>query len=148
MQIFVTYPDPIKCAKYLDNRRLIKMVLESAQLLSTAIHLNGDIGPYKITHKNHPLAIWTRTSQSNYQWLLQHLEALCAEYTRRFKKIHKTSTLIGIFSNKLKLIPSGKQTPFINCTTYKHIENVFISYRLELRKKWKNDIIKPRWRKV
>ena len=147
MQVFATYSDPIKCAKFLDNKRLNKMILESAQLLSSALHLNGVTGPYKMTHIRHPLTSWVSKSRDNFKWLLRHIEALSNEYTHRFKKVHKTSLLIGVFRDNLNCIPQGKLF-FINCTDFKYIDNVHLAYRICLRHKWKNDKIKPRWRKI
>lgn len=74
------------------------MILESAQLLSTAHReLDGDgwadeAGLYKRTHKNHPSAVWTRSSKPHYDWLYDHFVALCDEYSYRYDKTHKTDT--------------------------------------------------------
>jgi hypothetical protein len=69
------------------------MILEYAQLLSNAHHmLDGDqvIKPiYKLTHKNHPSAVWVRSSVQHYMWLHSLLTALCKEYTYRYEKVHK-----------------------------------------------------------
>ncbi|HLD91056.1 MAG TPA: pyrimidine dimer DNA glycosylase/endonuclease V [Patescibacteria group bacterium] len=146
MQIFATYNCPIKSAKYLDNKRVIKQVLESAQLLSNAIHLNNGVGPYKLTHRHHPLTISVKSSRSNYKWLLEHFYALCKEYTRRFNKVHKCRYLSTYFETNVNLIPDN-ELYFVNCTDFKDIQDVHLAYRICLRKKWKNDIIKPRWRK-
>lgn len=94
------------------DRHVVKMILESAQLLSTAhrmidgtaetITVNGKIRKtwrlpddrefhcYKVTHANHPCAKWVRGSAENYNWLSDHLIALLAEYTHRYGKVHKT----------------------------------------------------------
>jgi hypothetical protein len=69
------------------------MILEYAQLLSNAHHmLDGEqvIKPiYKLTHKNHPSAVWVRASKSHYLWLHSLLTQLCKEYTYRYEKVHK-----------------------------------------------------------
>jgi hypothetical protein len=49
---------------------------------------------YKMTHKNHPSAIWARTKSANYEWLQEHMEALMAEYTHRYGKHHATERLV------------------------------------------------------
>jgi hypothetical protein len=82
MNIFAVSDCPIECAKALDNKRLVKMVLETAQLLCGAVVVCGGQAPYKLTHRNHPAAVWTRKSQGNYVWLIEHFKALGAEYTR------------------------------------------------------------------
>lgn len=144
MNIFVTDSCPIKSAQYLDNRRLIKMVLESAQLLSSAIILNNGKGFYKLTHKNHPATVWTRSSQSNAKWLLEHFKALCTEYTKRFNKVHKCQQYLNTIELELNNIPDKGLTPFCNITKF-HNENVFEAYKLYLQDKWNNDKIKPKW---
>lgn len=93
MNIFYLDKDPEQAAKYMYNKHVVKMILESAQLLCTAhIVLDGDDAnvPYKATHKNHPSAIWARESADNYAWLYFHMLALGEEYTRRYGKKHLT----------------------------------------------------------
>lgn len=78
------------------DKHVVKMILESAQMLSTAHYVLDNVSElfgvtlYKPTHRNHPSAVWVRQSDSHYQWLYKHFVALCHEYTKRFKKIHKT----------------------------------------------------------
>jgi len=93
MNIFYLSEDPKQAAKYMYNKHVVKMILESAQLLCTAhIISDGEAAdvPYKATHKNHPSAIWARESVSNYIWLYDHMIALGNEYTRRYGKKHLT----------------------------------------------------------
>ena len=66
MNIFATNSDPALAAKFLDDKRVVKMCLESAQLLCTAVIECGGEAPYKSIHKNHPCSIWVRKSRSNY----------------------------------------------------------------------------------
>lgn len=93
MNIFYLDNDPVTCAQQHCDKHVVKMILESAQLLSNAHHmLDGEqvIKPiYKLTHKNHPSAIWVRQSKSHYLWLWCLLRELCKEYTFRYDKIHK-----------------------------------------------------------
>lgn len=96
MNIFFLDQDPEKAARYQCNKHIVKMVLESAQLLSTAHHeTNSKYAPllYKATHKNHPCSVWTRSSQANYNWLYRHFLFLSDEYFRRYDKVHKTARL-------------------------------------------------------
>lgn len=93
MNIFVLSYDPVEAAMMQCDKHVVKMILESAQLLSTAHHEFDS--PYKDkcyrpTHKNHPCAKWVRESLSNYSWLYHHMLALGDEYTERYGKIHKT----------------------------------------------------------
>lgn len=91
-------------ARYHYDKHVVKMVLESAQLLSSAHHALGGqtTGLYKPTHLNHPCALWVRESGAHYAWLYKHHLALCAEYTYRYNRVHKTqysgvSVLLGTF---------------------------------------------------
>ena len=81
------------------------MILESTQLLCTAHHLSpnkmGYKPPYKLTHKNHPSALWTRESVSNYKWLCKLGKELCIEYTYRYNKEHKSEKYIDELMNNV-----------------------------------------------
>jgi len=96
MNIFYLDKDPKICAQYHNDKHVVKMILEYAQLMSTA-HYEQD-GPdhplvdrlYKPTHKNHPSAVWVRESAYNYYWLYQLWTNLCDEYTHRYGKTHLT----------------------------------------------------------
>lgn len=102
MNIFYLHDDPYIAAQYQCDKHVVKMVLETAQLLSTAHHLTDSVHAdklYKATHKNHPSAVWVRSSKQNYLWALEHLKGLLAEYTFRYNKIHKTSNLLSILDN-------------------------------------------------
>lgn len=148
MNIFVSSFDPEESAKALDDKRLIRMILETSQILSTNVALSGDTrNPYKPTHKNHPCTIWARTSHDNYLWLCGHLTHLCSEYTNRFGKIHKCEQYIDTFYNCSTNFVSEieKLTTFPNCTTFKDIPETTKAYRLYLNEKWKNDKRLPKW---
>lgn len=154
MNIFATSECPIESAKFLDNKRTIKMCLESAQLLSTALRVHGykGIDVYRIAHLNHPSSIWTRTTQGNYQWLLAHFKALCEEYTRRTGKTHASSKLLPVFEANVHLIPAGERMPFSNNARnltkgvdFTHVEDVTIAYQLYLSSRWETDVREPVW---
>lgn len=111
MNIFCVDHDPIIAANSLCDKHVVKMVLETAQMLSSAIRITSGIEyGYKITHRNHPCSIWTRTSKGNFDWLKIHGIALCEEYTYRYHKIHKSSSIIINASNET--IPNGSLTAF------------------------------------
>lgn len=119
MNIFAVSDCPVTCAKALDNKRLVKMTLETAQLLCGAVVVCGGQAPYKLTHKNHPAAVWARKSQGNYLWLIAHFKALGAEYTKRFGKTHKSITVcLEAVENGACLLPQGDRTQFANVTLY------------------------------
>ncbi|WP_341794884.1 pyrimidine dimer DNA glycosylase/endonuclease V [Rickettsia endosymbiont of Rhinocyllus conicus] len=157
MNIFVTDISPIVSAQALDDKRVVKMILESAQLLSSAIFINSqsiynDI--YKPTHLKHPCTIWTSVNIANWNWLFKHLEALCLEYKFRFNKLHKTEILLSTLPKYNYYLPNGTITTFINYTRSKilnldftSVSNVCIAYQKYLSAKWYHDKIKPRWSK-
>ncbi len=145
MNIFVTDPDPKVCAEALDDLRLNKMILETAQLLSTALRFhNTAMDVYKTTHINHPCSIWARENKSNYSWLFKHFIALSDEKYKRTGKVHKSTNMHLMFADGIKLLPDGEQTPFANCTPYKNM-NIFDAYKETLKTKWANDKRPPKW---
>ena len=112
MNVFYLDHDPQTCARYHNNKHCVKMILEYAQLLSTAHRiLDGeDVNPliYKATHKNHPSAIWARANGSNYEWLYELFVDLSDEYSYRYGKLHLSYTkLSDILSIAPKNIPVG-----------------------------------------
>ena len=90
MNIFYLHQDPTVSPSIMYNKHVVKMILETAQLLCTTHHIynNGDNVPYKKTHQNHPSTVWTRTNTANYRWLYDHFIALCCEYESRYNKTH------------------------------------------------------------
>ena len=102
MNIFYLDRDPKIAAQMMCDKHVVKMILESAQMLSTAHRvLDGDYradrgGFYKMAHKNHPSTIWVRSSSENYRWLWKHFDALLKEYTHRYGKHHATERLRNI----------------------------------------------------
>ena len=99
MNIFYLHPDAKIAAQMHCDKHVVKMLLETSQLLCTAHRelddssFADDAGLYKIAHKNHPSAKWVRESRSNYRWAYSLLIALCEEYTLRYGKTHKTQKL-------------------------------------------------------
>lgn len=133
MNIFYLDKNPRTCAEMHVDKHCVKMILEYAQLLSTAHRvLDGtqstrqsktgrlqkfwkledfrDTVLYSATHINHPSAIWARQSVNNYMWLAEMLEELCGEYTYRYGKVHKVegSGLMQTLKNNFpKNLPEG-----------------------------------------
>lgn len=149
MQIFVTDICPIQSARNLDDRRVNKMLLESIQLLSTAMHLSGESGPYRLTHQNHPCAVWVRESKANYDWLVRHAEELLAEFYRRRRdngkaKVHACEAALLVVKGGGRNLPAGPLTSFVNCTSgYRELSSTIDAYRMELADKWERDKLKP-----
>ena len=93
MNIFYLDEDPEVAAIVQYNKHVVKMILESAQMLCTAHHCYGDREqienvPYKQAHLNHPSTVWARKSKATYMWLYEHMLALGHEYTNRYGKEH------------------------------------------------------------
>jgi hypothetical protein len=142
MNIFYIHENPIIAAQAMTDKHVVKMILESAQLLSTAHRaLDGqqfiqlsksgarlkkwnhpdphmDATLYKSTHLNHPSGIWVRQSKQNYKWLFQHFLALSEEYYQRYGKRHASELLLaGLLKTPPKNIPDISQTPMLVAIT-------------------------------
>lgn len=94
MNIFILDLEPVTCAQYHNDKHVVKMILETAQLLCGAHWVTGSEAPYKLSHKNHPCSIWVRESMENYDWLCELGMYLCWEYRNRYGKTHKTFKVI------------------------------------------------------
>lgn len=114
MNVFYLDPDPQACARMHIDKHVVKMIIEYAQLLSTAHRvIDGEYWTgrttngrriaryfhpdpiansilYKATHINHPSAKWVRESDKNYEWLYNMWYELCNEYTYRYARKHAT----------------------------------------------------------
>lgn len=113
MNIFVLSEDPREAARQQCDRHVVKMILESAQMLSTLCHQHGRPAPYKPTHPHHPCTLWAGECAENYAWLHQHLAGLLEEYTRRYGKTHATQAHLDTLWHHRPDLPSlGATTPF------------------------------------
>lgn len=118
MNIFVLDRDPVQCSRYHLDKHVVKMILETTQLLNNAAYSwrpNEYRLIYPITHLNHPASVWTRTSQENFDWLVSLGIALSAEYTHRYGKIHKCEPMIRGLAKEREHAPSKDMTPFVQC---------------------------------
>lgn len=155
MNIFMLDENPKLSAQYHNDKHVVKMIVEYAQLLSTAHRvldgkpkkvdyvtttgkprsktiyvLDGTEGIYEAAHVNHPSAVWVRESVSNYLWLHEMSVYLCREYSVRYNKIHKSQSVIAKLSNLPKNIRSVGKTklPLAMPEKY-HKENPVEAYR-------------------
>lgn len=111
MNIFVLHEDPALSAKYHCDKHIVKMALETAQIISTIVE-----GPYRPTHKHHPCVIWAGESIANMGWLYELGREICKEYTRRFGKKHKCEEVIrGMCTSIICKLPREASTPFVQC---------------------------------
>jgi hypothetical protein len=155
MNIFVLDKNPTTAAEYMCDKHIVKMILESCQLLSTAHRVldgkkverqtkNGrrytyymledsrvDSYIYKSTMINHPCTIWTRQSTRNYDWLCKHTLALCEQYTKRYGKTHVSTQLAEwLFRHPPTGLKIDSLTPFAQAMPdqYKH-QDAIKAYR-------------------
>ena len=134
VNIFYLDTDPKISAQMHCDKHVVKMIIEYAQLMSTAHRvLDGDEytgltkngrkikrwrldderedGLMKASHVNHPSNIWTRSSYNNYLWLYYMWRALCCEYTHRYGKRHACEAYAPLLQNTPKNIPAKELTP-------------------------------------
>ena len=90
--------DWIKSAQSQDNYRVVKMILESCQMLCTNLNFlyGKQVSPYRSCHLNHPSTKWARASSANFLSLIAHTRSLIAEYKDRFgeHKVHKCESVL------------------------------------------------------
>lgn len=135
MNIFATDSNPELAARYLDDRRLPKMVVESAQILSSALYNLGywrsDL--YRETHRHHPCVKWAQSSRGNFSWLVSHGLALGKEYKFRFgaTRDHRSVSVILNCSERFKDCPMDilGMTSFANATSLPKTGSVVQTYR-------------------
>jgi hypothetical protein len=138
MNIFYLHEETKECAKQHLDKHVVKMILEYAQLLSTAHRLldgyeyegksiSGrkamrwklddarEDNLYMASHMKHPSGIWCRESLDNYWWLYNLWRDLMKEYTFRYGKHHVAERLIPFLSFPPNNIPVGAATPMPQC---------------------------------
>jgi hypothetical protein len=111
MNIFFLHLIPSICAQMHCDKHVVKMILETTQLLCSTWHI---VDPesiiykpyYKLTHKNHPSTKWVRESIDNYKWLTELGKELCKEYTYRYGKIHKCEEYINNLAENIPDLPN------------------------------------------
>ena len=169
MNIFCLDKDPVKAAQMMCDKHIVKMLLESAQLMCTAhreLDVSCNIMPnidkmlYKSTHKNHPSAKWVRESAYNYIWLYRHWVAMNDEYKLRYnKKVnHKSFDRLNEFlKNPPNNIPLNKIGTLPTPAMPEHCKidgDVVASYRKYYKEEkrtiatWKIPSRKPQWFEV
>lgn len=149
MNIFALDYDPIRAAEYQCDQHVVKMTLESAQLLCSQYTQ----APYKRSFYNHPCSKWTRHNLANFLWLCKHALALSKEYEKRYHKVHKSLSAIKwcIINYKQLNLPILPLTPFVlampdDCKTSDPVDS-YRSYYLKYKLKFAryNHGPKPYW---
>ena len=135
MNIFYLHPNTKTCAQHHCDKHVVKMIIEYAQLMSTAHRvLDGKLYVdktannrrikrwrlpaqhmedvvYKASHVNHPSGKWCRMTKENYGYLYSLWIELCKEYTHRYGRKHLTQEkLEHILVNTPKNMPSAGVT--------------------------------------
>lgn len=154
MNIFYVDPDPTIAAQQLVDKHVVKMILESAQLLSTAHRVLDGVETmgqtktgrkakrwilqddrenvlYSATHINHPSAVWCRDSVENYNWLVEHLYGLMLEYTYRYGRQHKCHDMAYMLQSPPYNLKDYEWTQMPSCMAdeYKVGDDPLINYR-------------------
>lgn len=132
MNIFYVDRNPIVAAQSLHDKHVVKMVLETAQLLSTAHHEHGNPQGLdralllKATHVNHPSNVWCRNRWENYDWLASHGIALANEYKHRYARTHDLEDMIIVLASYYPMMDDLKRTDPPQCMPdkYKQISTV------------------------
>jgi len=112
MNIFVLHIDPEKAAKMACDKHVVKMILETAQMMCTVVASYGHNTPYRSTHAKHPCTIWAGQSRANWDWLVEYGMELCKEYTNRYSKVHKSQSVIEWCAMTHIDLPNIPRTPF------------------------------------
>lgn len=124
MNIFILSLNKRHAARYHCDKHIVKMPLETAQLLYTVLQLMGgsiEYAPltttgnrgYKPTHTKHPCVLWLKESLSNFRWLCEFGIELCREYTYRYNRVHACQKHIEWLSTQTPPdLPNVGLTPF------------------------------------
>lgn len=95
MNIFYLDDDPKKCAEYHADRHIVKMPIETTQMLCTNLRERFGIEvPYKSVYINHPCTVWVGESHANFEWMWDFGMTLCQEYSYRYNKLHKCQLVL------------------------------------------------------
>lgn len=154
MNIFAFDPCPVQSALWLDDKRKNKMILESCQLMSSAIRQLDpftSLPVYKLTHQGHPCTKWTRVSRANFKWVLSYTKALYDQKTGG----HKSSELFPFFEEYVAKgsFPVEHWTPFVNCARnvsvgldFTGVSCVHTAYKQYIMQRWLRDSLSPTWK--
>jgi hypothetical protein len=111
MNIFYLDRDIERAVRYHCDSHVVKMALETAQILCTTRHRYGAPAPYKPTHAKHPSVLWAGDSTRHFDWLVRFGKALCAEYTFRYGKRHASEDIIDEMAPPPEMPDAGWRDP-------------------------------------
>lgn len=137
MNIFVLDEDPFRAAVAHCDVHVVKMILETTQMLCTVRHQAGSPLPngYKPTHENHPCTKWAGRSRENWWWTVHLLRHLHGRYEYRYEKTHQSKRLLPSFL-EFPAPVGGLATPFVfvgpdECVGATAVERYRALYRLK-----------------
>ncbi len=154
MNIFILHEDQLQCAEYHCDKHVVKMLLETCQMLSTVCHEHGMTTTYKPVHKKHPCTKWAGRSLSNWKWLLQLGFCLHSEYVWRYEpKIeHKCYKILQELEEEppdlidfgLTEFAQAMPDQYKNKDVVKAYRNYYMHEKAAFAT-WKHPSKKPRW---
>ena len=157
MNIFFLDKDPYKAALALCDKHVPKMLLESCQMLSTAIQANAEKkfdDLYKPAYPKHPMTIWVGFNRDCFRWALENAVYINHQYEQRFNKEHKSFRVIETIydNNYIDDIPDGffKEPPQCMPDEYKD-KDYITAYRKYYQgakayfAKWEKGVFAPDW---
>ena len=163
MNIFVLDDNPFRAAEMMCDKHIPKMIVESAQMMASALRRHGATDedmpltksgtPYKGGYKHHPCTVWAGDSFENFSWLTDHAMTLCFEYTSRFGKKHGCDDAISHLwrlAIKVKLGASHQRTPFAQAMPDEYKDDDAVKayrayYHSKQFAKWEKGTPAPNW---
>jgi len=154
MNIFATSGSPSKAAQHLDDKRLLKMTVETAQILSTAARVElGETGPkvpevdtdptlYRAYCYGGRHSEWARASQENFLWLMEYGEALVKEKEFRGFSVGKAAEIIKNAGEYLPLFPDVPGTPF---AADKRTSNIMREFNMGVSEAYRFLLCEEKW---
>lgn len=126
MNLFILSLCVRECAECMFDKHIVKILLEAVQMLCTAIQMvdpespiHGQVQLYKVTHRNHPVTVWMRSSLANYMWTLDLVDAMHDEWKFRYnhppQKVHKSYLVAGFLR---KYAPAQDKFPSVGLTPF------------------------------
>jgi len=115
VNIFVLDYEPELAAMWLCDKHVVKMPVESAQMMASALRRHGATDddmpltksgtPYRGGYKHHPCTVWAGECQANFWWLFRHAREICRQYSLRYNKVHACEYAILSMGDRLCTLP-------------------------------------------
>lgn len=154
MNLFAFDDSPWQSALWLDDVRKNKMILEAAQMLSTAVRFNDPftkLPVYKAAYVSHPCTKWVRASRENFGWCLKWMDALGKQKGGGHKSLGLLESFLSYYDHGS--FRQEDRTPFANCARnmergvdFSKVEDTCLAYRLYMVERWKENNIRLTWK--